>query len=101
MSSYVLDRDVLLSALGSGRATAQLTTTHHLHASQPVVTTSATSSNPAWIDVNSNAALIGNSVYQRTSFQDTEIRKQVSDVQSHFSFFMIIQNPKKKENFVG
>jgi hypothetical protein len=58
MSSYVLDRDQLLSSLNSARAAAA----------------SATN----WIDVNSNAALLGTSLYQRTT--DNELRKQMADV---------------------
>lgn len=54
MSSYVLDRELLLA---SARNNAN---------------------NSNWIDVNSNASLLGTTVYQRNS--DSEIRKQMADV---------------------
>jgi hypothetical protein len=54
MSSYVLDRELLLA---SARNNAN---------------------NNNWIDVNSNASLLGTTVYQRNS--DSEIRKQMADV---------------------
>jgi hypothetical protein len=72
MSSYVLDRELLLSALGSGRVTStQITTT---------TTQQAAAANSAsnWIDATSNAALLGTTVYQRQN--DAEIKKSVSDV---------------------
>lgn len=62
MSSYVLDRDLLLSALGSARVT----------------TTTTTQQQSNWIDANSNTALLGTTVYQRNT--DQEIKKQMADV---------------------
>jgi hypothetical protein len=60
MSSYVLDRELqLLSACASARA-PQTPQPH------------------SWIDVNSNTALLGTTVYQRTT--ETDIRKQMADV---------------------
>jgi hypothetical protein len=95
MSSYVLDRDVLLTALGSGRATAQLTTTHHLQStttsSEHQHQSAGHGNNTAWIDVNSNAALLGggNAMYQRTVVtHDVEARKQMSDVKKIFFFLL-------------
>ena len=58
MSSYVLDRELLLTACTSARAA-------------PAATNS-------WIDVNSNTALLGTTVYQRNT--ESEIRKQMADV---------------------
>lgn len=58
MSSYVLDKDLLLNSLGSARITTTSTT--------------------QWLDANSNAALLGTTVYQRTT--DAELRKQMADV---------------------
>ena len=60
MSSYVLDRELLLNSLGSGR----------------VVTTTTAQSN--WIDVNSNSALLGSNIYQRNT--EAECKKQMADV---------------------
>jgi hypothetical protein len=60
MSSYVLDRELLLNSLGSGR----------------VVTTATAHSN--WIDVNSNSALLGTNIYQRNV--EAESKKQMADV---------------------
>lgn len=69
MSSYLLDKE-LLSALNSARVTT---------------TTSTSQSN--WIDVNSNAALLGTNVYQRTC--ETDMRKTMADV----SFFLLVSTP--------
>lgn len=68
----MLDRELLLSALGSGRPTATAATTQ-LH-------TTTTTSN--WIDANSNAALLGTTLYQRTT--DNEFKKQMTDVRHIF-----------------
>ena len=57
MSSYVLDRDLLLTSARKCEHQA---------------------STSGWIDVNSNAALLGTTVYQRNN--DCEIRKQMADV---------------------
>ena len=56
MSSYVLDRDLLLT-------------------SARVVTNTCANN---WIDANSNTALLGTTVYQRNT--DADIRKQMADV---------------------
>lgn len=58
MSSYVLDRDLLLNSLASARVTTQSTAN--------------------WIDANSNTALIGTTVYQRNT--DNEFKRQMADV---------------------
>lgn len=58
MSSYVLDRELLLNSLASARVTAQSTTN--------------------WIDANSNTALLGTTVYQRNT--DNEFKRQMADV---------------------
>ena len=65
MSSYVLDRELLLASARNN----------------------ANSSN--WIDVNSNASLLGTTVYQRNS--DGEIRKQMADVIFYFNYFNLKQ----------
>jgi hypothetical protein len=70
MSSYVLDRELLLNTLGSARNSCQ---------HQTITTTTATQN---WIDANSNSALLGTTVYQRTT--DTEMRKQMADVKKIF-----------------
>jgi hypothetical protein len=68
MSSYVLDRELLLNTLGSARNS----TCQHQH--QTITTTSTQN----WIDANSNSALLGTTVYQRNT--DAEMRKQMADV---------------------
>lgn len=71
MSSYILDRDLLLNP-GSG--TSRVTTTsmtQHL------------------IDVNSNTALLG-SVYQRSV--DNEMKKQITDVRILLIFLPFVFN---------
>ena len=65
MSSYVLDRELLLTACTSART------------AQPA--------NNSWIDVNSNTALLGTTVYQRNT--ESEIRKQMADVRLLFWIF--------------
>lgn len=52
MSSYLLDRDLLTSSRANGTASH-------------------------WIDVNSNAGLLGQSLYQKN---DQELKKTLADV---------------------
>lgn len=62
MSSYVLDRELMLSAaacLSSRKQETQQTAS-------------------SWIDANSNATLLGTSVYQRNT--EAETKKQFADV---------------------
>ena len=66
MSSYVLDRELMLSAAAC------------LSARRPQEPTATTTTTTTWIDANSNASLLGTSVYQRNT--DTETRKQMADV---------------------
>ena len=69
MSSYVLDRELLLNSMNSARA------------SQPPGASN-------WIDVNSNNALVGSSSYQlRGGGADQEFRKQLTDVGNSLSLF--------------
>lgn len=77
MSSYVLDRELLLNSLGSARNS----TCQHQHQHQTVTTTMATQN---WIDANSNSALLGTTVYQRNT--DAEMRKQMADVNNIYMF---------------
>ena len=81
MSSYVLDRELLLNSLSSARVTQTSTTN--------------------WLDANSNAALLGTTVYQRTT-TDCELKKQMADVTSfyhiknshnYFSLFLLAPRP--------
>ena len=74
MSSYVLDRDTLLATLCSSRiATAPAQPSPPA----PVATNCIGASH--WIDVNSNAALIGS--YHRTAnCNDAEVKKQITEV---------------------
>ncbi len=59
MSSYVLERDLLLTCTSARTAASQQQAN-------------------SWIDVNSNAALLGTTVYQRNT--ETDLRKQMADV---------------------
>lgn len=60
MSSYVLDKDLLSACLGSARRTEE------------------TSVKASWIDANCNANLLGTTLYQRTTDQET--KKTLADV---------------------
>lgn len=71
MSSYVLDRELLLT---SARNSASAAATN-------------------WIDVNSNAGLVGTTVYQRNT--DCEIRRQMADVNKRI-FFLFKKSQLKK-----
>ncbi|RNA35480.1 hypothetical protein BpHYR1_013038 [Brachionus plicatilis] len=77
MSSYVLDRELLLNSLASARATAQSTTN--------------------WIDANSNTALLGATVYQRNT--DNEFKRQMADLQDQLK--MMKNDIEKKDKLIS
>ncbi|CAF0745813.1 unnamed protein product [Brachionus calyciflorus] len=77
MSSYVLDRELLLNSLASARVTGTTTS--------------------QWIDANSNTALLGATVYQRTT--DTEIKRQMADLQDQLK--MLRSDVEKKDKLIS
>ncbi len=79
MSSYVLDKDFLLTACLSARR-------------QDPTATSSTS----WIDANSNANLLGTTVYQRNT--DNEVKKQMLDLQDQLK--MLRTDIDKKDKLI-
>lgn len=76
MSSYVLDRDLLLTSARKCEHQA---------------------STSSWIDVNSNAALLGTTVYQRNN--DCEIRKQMADLNDQLK--MLRNDVEKKDKLIS
>lgn len=87
MSSYVLDRELLLNSLGSARNSCH----HH------TTTTTNVAASTNWIDANSNSGLVGSSLYQRTA--DSEIRKQMADLQDQLK--MLKTDVEKKDKLIN
>ncbi len=81
MSSYVLDKDFLLTACLSARRQGA---------------DAAATSSTSWIDANSNANLLGTSVYQRNT--DNEVKKQMLDLQDQLK--MLRTDIDKKDKLI-